>query len=606
MIRFGRFFQLLSKLNLVTVLVSSSLLFSACGKKNSGNSSLENENKKLKKEVQAVKNDKAKTEKEKELKLESEKSLNNKVNELQEELASEKKRLLEITLKLSNKEAALLSANSKLEITSTQIGKLEEEKEKINSHNKVEVSNLESKIKDLEVGKNKLINTIKEINNDLKDLKDEYEIVLHDKKLTTGQLTEINKLNQKLKIENSKRENVCSKSLDTIKTALDIESIKNNFVDLGCFISMDNYAILDYSIRSESIESVKFLLDKGADSNALSQTMVVSKKREPLLITAVKQGSIGIVKLLLDAGAKIDITDDIGNSSIFYAAKNEDSEMIDMLLFVEAIDSNAVNKRIEINTLNNRKETPLLYYIKKGGHNISIIEKLIANGLANDRNYLNLKDIDGNTVLHKLVNSDIGEFKIKYDLIVKMLDKGSNINIQNNIGQTVVHMLVLYETKNKVDESNSIVKYIILNSSSFRNSLNVVDKSGFNILNKAVTLSNKRIVKLLLDNGANPNIPWVHMNMFGNTLHLALNPMHSEKIDEYRIDSENHIQIIKMLVNKLVDVKFRDHLKRKPCELIDLTKYESISKILGCRADIIRQQVISRSNQYQQVQQLAN
>lgn len=71
--------------------------------------------------------------------------------------------------------------------------------------------------------------------------------------------------------------------------------------------------LLDSIIMRDTARA-RALLEQGADLNAKD-----TEHGETPLIVAVKSGSVDIVRLLLEAGAKVDARDDWGRTELFYA-----------------------------------------------------------------------------------------------------------------------------------------------------------------------------------------------------------------------------------------------------------------------------------------------
>ena len=158
---------------------------------------------------------------------------------------------------------------------------------------------------------------------------------------------------------------------------------------------------------SDSNDIVKFLLEKGADPNALSPSYKV-----PIIFVMVANKKVEAIKLAIEHGSKVDIKDDGGMSLIGYAASTGSLEVVSALL--PAIkDINAVDERngnalfgaiysdsieilnllaargIDLNNQDSYGNTPLLYAIGLG--QIAIAERLIELGagtsIMNEKGY---------------------------------------------------------------------------------------------------------------------------------------------------------------------------------------------------------------------------
>ena len=106
-----------------------------------------------------------------------------------------------------------------------------------------------------------------------------------------------------------------------------IQSIKN-YIDFGYDLNIDDYGYtpLIYVSISNQIEIAKLLLNAGADVNIQNNTGSTA------LIYAAYAKQIEIVKLLLSAGADIDKQDIDGNTALIKAAPNNNREIVEILL----------------------------------------------------------------------------------------------------------------------------------------------------------------------------------------------------------------------------------------------------------------------------------
>jgi len=158
-------------------------------------------------------------------------------------------------------------------------------------------------------------------------------------------------------------------------------------------------------------------------------------------------------------------------------------------------------------------KTALHLAAEKG--NIAITETLLAAGAP-----LDIQDNDGNTPLHsatkKLFNAD-GHIYPRPDpnvqnppyhaIIENMVQKGADVNIQNNTGHTPLYIAVLYADYTAVK--------ILLKATKL--DLNITKDGGLNPLARSIVNGHdaysfsapddnyKLIPQLLLDHGANPN-----------------------------------------------------------------------------------------------------
>ena len=121
-------------------------------------------------------------------------------------------------------------------------------------------------------------------------------------------------------------ENFNNKDIFTYIKNNDIKLIEN-YINSGYDLNIQNingYTPLSYATIYGRIESVKLLLNAGADIN-------IQDSNISLLYAAIIN-RIEIVKLLLNTGIYIDKQDKYGNTALIYAASNNNCEMLELLL----------------------------------------------------------------------------------------------------------------------------------------------------------------------------------------------------------------------------------------------------------------------------------
>jgi len=140
----------------------------------------------------------------------------------------------------------------------------------------------------------------------------------------------------------------------------------------------------------------------------------------PPLYYAVNNNDEKMTKLLLDMGAKPNITDNYGNTLLHLAIYNRDINIIQILL---------ENKKVNVNDVNQLGESPLITLTKKPFSdkiNVKFIKKMIDRGCD-----INLTNTLGNSALFYISQNDIS-----CELIPWLIENGANINIKNNNGYT--------------------------------------------------------------------------------------------------------------------------------------------------------------------------
>lgn len=149
-----------------------------------------------------------------------------------------------------------------------------------------------------------------------------------------------------------------------------IDSVKQNPDTKD--MSAKNYPIAS-AILTGNLELAKMLLAAGANLNiqndkGLTPLMLVMGSLEAAQQDQAKESIRGIVRFVLQNGAKIDATDNKGQTAIFYAVGQQDIPTIDLLLTAGA----------DINHKNNAGETAIFMPAKDG--NIELVKTLLQKG----------------------------------------------------------------------------------------------------------------------------------------------------------------------------------------------------------------------------------
>ena len=106
-------------------------------------------------------------------------------------------------------------------------------------------------------------------------------------------------------------------------------------------------AALHFAVINTQPEALQALIDAGADLETKTQDM---HRCTPLLVACCK-GILAIVKMLVQAGADVCATDDIGMTSLMRSAANGHTEIVRYLLGLPGVDVNHTIK-VHINALN--------------------------------------------------------------------------------------------------------------------------------------------------------------------------------------------------------------------------------------------------------------
>ncbi|XP_056001360.1 uncharacterized protein LOC125655641 [Ostrea edulis] len=197
-----------------------------------------------------------------------------------------------------------------------------------------------------------------------------------------------------------------SGDVDTVRVLLPLcqETINGTYVRRTC---INEQSPLPIACKGGYVPVVKLLLKAGADVN------LQDASGNTPLITACKEGYVMVVKELLEAGAIVDLLGRRGNTPLIAACKGGHASVVEELVKAGA----------DVNLQNSWGDTPLIAACKEG--HVNVVEEL-ANAGAD----INLQDRAGNTAM-------IAACKGGHVIVVERLVKvGADVNLQNKWGDT--------------------------------------------------------------------------------------------------------------------------------------------------------------------------
>jgi len=285
-------------------------------------------------------------------------------------------------------------------------------------------------------------------------------------------------------------------------------------------------------IKQNNIEGVRKLLQEGVDPNQLVPTNTGAVLP---LFESVKSGNLNIVNLLLDKGADINIRNSVGYTALHAAIHRDNGPLIKLLL----------DRGIDPNIPGHKGENSLSFALDRQDRLDAILPSVIELLVQNDVDP-NSPDQNNQTSLFYAVK------RSNAPLIQFLLNNGANVNHLDNRRRNV-----LYYEIDSVEPSINIIKLLLDNGADPNNALriaiieevdmniirlliekganvNYVDTKGENILG-LVLYTKPEIIRLMLDSGAIPNadnMKWVMGRNDLDTLRLFLAAGASPFVDE--------------------------------------------------------------------------
>lgn len=337
---------------------------------------------------------------------------------------------------------------------------------------------------------------------------------------------------------------------------------------------------------------IQILLKKNADLN------LQNKKGDTALMKAAYGNHFEVVRLLVEKGAKLNITSKDNYSALSFSMSKNNKEMTTYLI-------NAGENRIPLKA---KELNPMLLNVCKQG-DIELVQLFIDNGA--DKNYID-KSIEGagNTPLmlastnnhleivkilidndadlnlqnsHKCTPLWSASMHGHIDMVKLLLENGANPNIQ--IGEDKITVLFsvagkrfdetdIYVTTKKNLDSNDItlrVARVLLQNGANPNILNIHES---NVLNLSARIGDIEMMKLLLDYGAKldiqentgltPLMAASHANQleackllieYGANVNQTSSTQSSTALT-YAIEN-NNLEIIKLLVKEGADLNLK-------------------------------------------------
>jgi serine/threonine-protein phosphatase 6 regulatory ankyrin repeat subunit B len=240
---------------------------------------------------------------------------------------------------------------------------------------------------------------------------------------------------------------------------------------------------LELAIKKEKPETVKLLLEAGADTHGLNS------KGNHFLDQAVFRNNFPIVKLLLESGLEV------GQNStdlprLLRKAIVEFNREIALILIAHCA---AEQKIFELNTRYSSGSTPLLLAV--GKKDIGLIKALLAAGadpaFTNNLGQNVLHSIAENSYIfqNKLINQEL-DFSQTKDIVETLISSGAAVNKSDILGNTPLILAAR-------DKNEPLVQVLLSQGAD----INAINYRGYTALHYALEKQDKNFSKYLLESG---------------------------------------------------------------------------------------------------------
>ena len=318
------------------------------------------------------------------------------------------------------------------------------------------------------------------------------------------------------------------------------------------------------------------------------------------LMKAVENGNLEAVRYLTRHGAQVDLKNNRGKSTLEVGCEKGNVEVIEALLEVESdgdVQYSAFNTAF--NTAVEHNHTKLVKWFLESGNITNIPASALSFAIDNqsielvqlllDRGaQVNLQNNRGVSALMLAVN------KGNVEVVKELLERGADVNLKGEGGSTA--LLSILADRDVPQQSKIVIVNLLLN---YHADVNIRDNSGFAPLRCALKSRSAEIVELLIDRIKDPvyqlNNEWClfdeHVLSSIHVLKLCLDagadPNFTDPIDDTPLLRVYYVDAAKMLIDYGANVNQRNRFGVSPIlRAVEKSNYKLVELLLENGADI--------------------
>jgi len=317
-------------------------------------------------------------------------------------------------------------------------------------------------------------------------------------------------------------------------------------------VDSDNKSLLYLPIKFDFLEIIELLLKYDSSIVGISNTEIKDNNGNYSIHYAINCKNLNALKLFKKYNKSFNKFDSDNNSLLHLAIKSNSNEIFDFILE----NSN------DYDNLNIYGENQIRYAVNH--NNIDFIKILYEKNVdVNNQDFKN----EISPIMYSIILDNVQIFEY-------LLDK-SNLNLQDNLGNNILHYVIIY---NKLNYINKIIDLLKINSSLINlNNTNMFGKTSLHLLLDKMSL-NKNIIELVDFNFLIENTNLNIQDNTGNTIFLLI-CQKNLLIKFYDILSNKKINQNIQNLNKKKAIDFiEDEKKKKFYELITLSYINLIRK----------------------------